>query len=466
MLYDKTWVSQVAQNYLANVVNNQFIISGHYLNDETNENFIEMAKHLYQWDTRKMKLLNPWSFLWSVVFWKYTSFLRRPYQVNPIFRNVDYSIFIENILSCWKILLSVDSEWWEYIVNNLRASEYYNTWNKRTFESKYNTEYIIKMYAKDPEMHLIQTPDIYLHIKEIDWWIIRNKLYQLNSATDMTLWEEVPLNTIPETTGLPEIVDSKLDKVIYSIRVEDALIDQCKSIIYAVDRKLANAEKHFNEYTEQFKIFSNINFPPNAIVQREIDWVTVNVIDFDKIWKNLSSLHHGDWKANIDIVENVNKLLTEAQLFIQKQYLQFSAITDLPLFFLWQVQEWWNDTWASKIKSSWAFYQRITRYRDKIEDLYNQVLNGLPKKEELVILWHSVIKIDESEQIEIEARKLKLWLSSRSMSIQKQMWCWPDKAKEILEEIKKEQEEYWISEDFDIYSAWENTWLPKELNIS
>jgi len=461
-MINKTGISTVAQNFLENIEINESIISWSYLNNESNENFIEMAKHLYtDDDLDKAKLLNPWSYIGSVIFSKFRSFLRKPYQVNGVFKNIDYWMFVENILAWWTLLMSVWKKDWDYYVQNVRSSEYYNEWNKNKFESEWNTEYILKLYAKDNKDTVVTLwQDYYLYVQEINWWTIKNTLFKLTSWGVLALWDEVPLTTIPETAGLAKIVNTWLKKVVYTLKVEDALIDQVKSVIYAIDRKLANAEKHFNEYTDQFKIFSNINFPENALKTKTVNWVETQVIDYDIAGKTLSSLHHWDWKADIKIISNINELLTEAILFIDKQYLQISSITDLPLFFLWQKQEWWQDSWSSKIKSSWAFYQRITMYRDSIETLYQNFLDDT-SWEDLVILWHWIMRVDESELVEQEARKLKIWITSRKASIMKLWWMSEDEATKILEEIKDEQDKFWIVEDFDIYN-WDNTWKPNE----
>jgi len=54
-------------------------------------------------------------------------------------------------------------------------------------------------------------------------------------------------------------------------------MDTIRTLVYSIDRKLAEAEKHFNDYSEQFKIFQNIEIPKNAFVTlsdktRIIDW--------------------------------------------------------------------------------------------------------------------------------------------------------------------------------------------------
>ena len=72
---EKTGITTTIQNYLHSVQLNQNLLSWDYLNDLKDKNFLEMLKHLYPENIDRMKLLNPWSYLWNIVWDKIKNFV-------------------------------------------------------------------------------------------------------------------------------------------------------------------------------------------------------------------------------------------------------------------------------------------------------------------------------------------------------------------------------------------------------
>ena len=286
----------------------------------------------------------------------------------------------------------------------------------------------------------------YLLVETFEAPYFERKLFRLNSSTSYLYWDEIPLDDFEPTKWKEsKLIIDNLDRIVIKKEVEDSILSKIKTIIHSIDWKLMEADKNFRQYTDQFKIFRDIVIPDSAYTKLS-NWT--KTIDWDKLWKNIQTQSVEGANSWLEIIKNTNELLNDSLEFIDKQIIQISSITSIPLFAFWQHQESWNDSWTSKIKSSWIFYKKIEKYRDHISQAFNDFweLYNIPQ-DKRILKWNSITTSDPKEIIENENIKLENWTISRKKAIMKQEWVDEQQAEEILEEIQQEKLLYNIDSD-------------------
>ena len=426
-----TWVTLDIQNYLANIQENQELISWKYVSNPTNPNFEEMVKHLFPWDAERFLLLNPWSYIASLVDWKISSYYWIP--EDQLDYRIDYWMLIETLLTTWYQMLkvsSVDSKWELEAIN---WSKYYDDGITEMFIEQYKVE------NKDAISSNVLDTKYYLYVQSFSNNVLKNELFEIQKWI-LGYWIPVSLDIIPELSWRPdEQIVTETNRLVYKLKAESSLIEKIKSIIYSIERKFAEADKQFQNYMEQFKVFDNIEIPKDATKVITQDWVNYTVTDFNKLWKIVQT-DWDNWPWEVKIIKNWNALISEALEFAQEQIRLISAITDIPPIFLWLEDLQWNDSWTAIIKSSWAFYKRIESYRVWTENLFSDVNEGIQKLTlEIDFIWPSIVTSDPSEVIADEILKVDNWFSTQLMSIMVIHWVDEKKAKEIQDEARKDQ---------------------------
>ncbi len=422
----KTGISFNIQQELANINKNKLLLDWHYLNKLDNENFKEIVEHLYPWQVQRAKLLNPWSYIGNVIWDKFKNFVweaKTDYDIN-------FDTLIESILTRWEILLKYVNAWtWRWELKAVRWETYWQDWW---------VEKIAKIYPVYPEEWSSYSPTYYLYVQTYNWSTLTNSLYKLFSLDNLQDWELVDLDTIYELSTLkPVQTIAWLPRLVETLEVSDRpMMDTIRSIIYSIDRKLAEAEKHFNDYSEQFKLFQNIEIPHYAFTPSP-DWKW-RIINWDKLWKIVRTQEDfNTW--DIKIIKNGNELLDKALEQVDKQISQISAITDIPLeYFGFQTV---RDSWAWKEVWNAHLFKRVQKYRDKIETLLNKCFSflwGFTKVDKKII-WPPVIRMSENDILNKQVIMVQNNLTSLKRAIMEVHNTDEQQAEELIAEIQKDQ---------------------------
>lgn len=379
--------------------------------------------------------MNPGAYIWWIVFDKYKSFIAEPKIDLKSALDLDYPALIENILVSWKILLKIIWSTWDLKAIVQNPAEYYYDWETEFFIESFKIE-------KDWEFWNQKEIKYYLYVETFKNSILSWQLYEINKW-NFQYWKKVNKDIIPSIASREILEIQWLKRLVVELDIEYSLIKKLKSIIYSIDRKIAEAEKHFNNYTEEFKVFRNIEIPENCYKKVNVWTKEINVVDWQALWKIVESTT--DTEGTIEIIKNWNDLLEQALKFMETQFKIVSNISDIPAFFFSVQQETWNDSWTSKIKSSWAFYQRVIFYRKQIENAIYYFLKDTQATEQQTFDWPAIVKLDETEVLANEVLKITNWLTTRKKSIMLVYWYDEQQAQVLIDEIIKEQSQFPIN---------------------
>ncbi len=419
------------QNYLANIQDNQQVISGEYVKNPTNSNFKEMVAHLYPSQSERFELLNSGTYLGGLIDDKISSYVGTP--EDSLKYRIDYDKLVETMLTTgyWMLKLSSDDKN-GFVLSAIEGQKYY-------FDG--NTEFFIEQYQieeKDAASWDLFATKYYLYVQTFSNHVLTNKLWEIKKDNFQN-GIAVSLDLIPELADRPEeqiIMD--IDRIVFTMKAEYSIIEKVKSIIYSIERKWAEADKQFNNYMDQFLVFNNIEIPVDArktVIQDGIDYT---VTDFSKLGKIVET-NPDNGNGSIDIIKNGNDLIKEALEFAERQVRQIAAITDIPPIFLGLDSAQGNDSGTSIVKSSGAFYKRIERYRTGIENLFWDVSTAITNIAKTTFVWPSIVTSDPAETIDNEVKKLDAGITSKKMSIMAINNVSSEEADKILEEIRAEQ---------------------------
>lgn len=419
----KTWITFEIQDYLANQVELLELISWAYVRKWSWELYEANIKHLFPNDLDQAKIINPWSYIWSIIYDWISSYIWEPKEN----QNINYIDLYEWLLTTWYIRLfqNVDNK----NLESIRAKNYY-------YDKNAKKEYFINIYEKE-SVYIWIKKEYYLLLETFQNNVFERNLFKLNSVSNLAEWESVSLDTLDFLSWLHETLKIDwIDRLVIEREVERPLLEKVKTIIFSIEKKLAEIDKNFLDYTEQFKVFRNLEIPDNAY--KELDnWV--RVVDFDKLWKIIQTndLNWTTWW--LEIIRNTNDLLIKSIDYIDNQIRSIASITWIPLFAFWIKSEGWNDSWTSKIKSAWLFYKKIEKYRDVITKLFFQFWKTwkVPDKEQILEFW-DITTSDISEIIENQTKMLEFGVQSKKRAIMKLNNTDEEEAKQILAEIQEE----------------------------
>jgi len=431
--YWSTWINSDIQNYLADIQENNEIISWKYITNSLNPNFKEMVKHLFPWEIDRFKILNPWSYIWGLIDDKISAYVWIP-KDNLNYR-FNYDMLIETLLTTWFVMMKLSSnkkEGWK--MSSVEWHKYFDDWVTELFIEQYKVE------EKNPLDNQLMNTKHYVYVQSFSNNTLKNELFEIQPWI-LSYGKPVSLSIIPELAWRPdEQIIMEIDKLVHKIKIESSLITKIKSIIYSIERKYAEADKQFQNYMDQFIVMQNIEIPKHATKTVYHDGNPYEVTDFDKLGK-IVEIDADNWTWNIQIIKNWNELIKEALEFAEKQLQMISAITDVPKIFLWLNASEGNNSWTFIVKSSWAFYKRIERYRTSIENVFEDIIK-IVKIKQLKwnwFIWPSIITTDPSDIIEDEIKLVEAGLSTKIMSIMKIHNVNENEAKKINEEIKLDQ---------------------------
>lgn len=421
----KTGITFNIQKELANIAKNKALLDWTYLSRIDDENFTEIVKHLYPNDAARAKLLNPWSYIGNIVWDKFKNFV---WEAKTDFTELDFDLMVESILTRWQILLKYTNSAWKWSLKAVRWETY---WQDGWIEK------IAKLYPVYSEKDLLGFPTYYLYVQSYNWNELKNDLYKVNTIDNLSDWEPVPLSSVYELSNLPPYqVIENLPRLVEVVDVWDRpIMDTIRTLVYSIDRKLAEAEKHFNDYSEQFKIFQNIEIPKSAFVTLSDK---TRVINWDKLWKIVRTQEDfSNW--DIKIIKNGNELLEQALEHVDKQISLIAAITDIPLeYFGFQTVRdsgAWKEVWNAHL------FKRIQKYRDKIETALNRCFDFLWTFTEVdkKIIWPPIIRMSENDILNKQILMVQNNLTSLKRAIMEVHNTDEQQADELIEEIKKDQ---------------------------
>ena len=427
--YTSTWVNIDIQNYIADIQENQQLITWDYVINENNVNFKEMVKHLFPGEVERFKILNPWSYLGGLIDDKISSYVWIP--KDKLDYRFNYDMLVETLLTTWYIMVKLwsdEKKGWR--TDAIEWHKYYDDGVTELFIEQYKIE------EKNPLDNQLMSTTHYVYVQSFSNHTLKNELFEIQPWV-LSYWKPVSLDIIPELTWRPEEqIVMEMDRLVHKVKIESSLIKKVKSIIYSIERKYAEADKQFQNYMDQFIVLQNIEIPKNATKTVYHDGNPYIVTDFDKLGK-MVEIDADNWTWSIEIIKNWNELIKEALEFAEKQLQMISAITDVPKIFLWLDSSNWNDSWTFVVKSSWAFYKRIERYRNSIENIFEDLNESFRIKADFI--WPSIITVDPDDIAETEIKLVESGLTSKIKSIMKIHWIEETEAKKLLEEIRYEQ---------------------------
>lgn len=430
MIINKNNISRLVRNAkLTSLIDNT------YLHDTSNENFVYIARKFFPWeDYTKIKTLNTWSWLFNTVssiLSNYTWNIDCDYNIDIIQATKDIVTYWFAILWIstfinwkWQIEASVesmDSDW--YIVQD---------W----------VEMLVKVYEEKDTAWMNVS---YLLIQSYYDTYTENKLYRstLSNVLDFQNLQEVPLDTIQDTTELQEIQPHSFGRPsIYLIRENEkeiypanSLIEKIKNQVYAIDRKIVMFDCEFLRNVESFVIFKGIELPP-TVYEKKQKWYELTIQDF---WRYIQG---GDNSA-IEFVNNDNQLIDKAMASQTDDMRRISQATSIPLDFLWfEVSHWSIGKWSRSLMH-WSFIKTIESIR-KLRDRYlPMILNDMSKIKDY---WDTYSRPDvysksDTELLEEITIAKSNKLISHERAIQLYMWYSEDEAQAEVAKINETEVE-------------------------
>lgn len=408
---------------LSKQVQNKKLITWEYLQDVNNENFKYIKDKFFSWEgVDKTKILNVWSWLFTAI-----SQTLSYYVWNPKF-NLEFPTkkLVEDFICLWFACFGLERNNWELNYTYLPADSYYKeNW----------IDYIIRAYTYQTTL---LSSEYYYLITSYNWGIIENKLYKSfgwNITNDL---KEVWLDSIEETKELESIVDTGLEKCFFLIK-EDELeenpiseIDKVKSLIYSIDRKIVMFDTQFLQNVESFVLLKWITLPSALIELYNTNWS----LNFSDLWRYLTTEQDGA----IEFINNENALLDKAIAYEKTQTEKISALTSIPLDFLW-----W--TWTAGAIGEWsrellhgAFIKKIESIRNLFDKYIMQSLVIIWEDiwEDITYSWSDVFSKNTKDLIDELSIALQNGLISKKTALKRYLDYSDDEIQLELLEIEKE----------------------------
>jgi len=397
-----------------------------YLTDESNDNFSYIKdKFFYGETTDKVKLLNTGSWLFGSIQSTISFYVWEP----EIETKLNLDLFIQDFLALWFTTIWI--QWLEgkREIQYLPAKRYFKQWD---------ADNIMRTYIKEKEWSYTSNYDTYAFIKTYEVWITYNRLYLLSNNSLTTSMQEVPLNTIWETSHLQPIEKTWLKtKAIFVIKKDEneqypvSEFQTIKNIVYSIDRKIVMMDTQYLQNMESFVLLKWINLPKN-LLKDYIAWKRLNLSQLGRIvqWNQDSS---------IEFINNINNLIGETKWTINDQIRQISSMTKIPIDFLWldskdgAIWEW------SRTLKHWSFIKKIQSIRDMFDTYLPDILGALWEYEQ--IMRPDIFAKSNKELVEELSIALDNRIISRLNAIKQYNWFNDDEAEKELENINKEKEE-------------------------
>jgi hypothetical protein len=426
-----------------------------YLNDPSNENFVYIRNKFFkhEWFSTS-NTLNNWTWLFSTiadVLWNYTG---SPYWLDITKQAIDFNVLWFCVVVVW---MKTTAEWKPYASIIQAPSEWYfmQDW----------IQYIARLYQKQTMLW----SEYFLYLQWFYDTYIENKLYKLNTAfLSETELQEVPLNTITDTSNLQEIEKHPFwSAPIFLITSEEnniypsnSEINKCKPQVYSMDRKKIMFDTEFLKNVESFLLLKWIPLPRNVLDKYEKG----TRIDFADLWRVVQ------WNENssLEFISNTNSLIKDAMESQKDDMRMISTLTSIPLDFLWMDTAHWSLWKGSRWLLHWAFVKKIESLRkvfDQQMPFILKMLNDMNKqweeKKDLSYSRPDVFSQSDSEILDEVALAVDKKIMSRLTGMKMYLWYNDEQAIEEIKKIdleskiKDESSDQW-SDTSDTGNDWED----------
>ncbi len=364
----------------------QDLITGEYLNNENSEAFKEIVNKFFPGETERAKILNPWSYIWSIIYDWEKSFFWNPQSEY----NIDWNEFIIWILATWEARLKINVDTVQ--LESISASNYY-------FDGK--TEYFLHLFDKHDDIFIQR----YVLLETFSNKVFKRKLFKVHWFDSISYGEEVSLNSLEETKDMPSSLTIDLDRLVMSQKVSLEKMKIVETIINSIDRKIAHNDHTIMDYGDVWTIIKWMN----------IDHARVNpddensAIDMDKLWKILiTDWENSEWvQPGIEIVKNTYESITASLNIIENQLMQISSITGIPSYAFTNNVKSWNDNGTAKEKATTIFYKKIEWYHSTVRQIFTDFWDLIQLDDERRVLeFQEIITTSSKELLDIEAKKI------------------------------------------------------------
>lgn len=367
-------LSNLHQKQLVEQARLKSLYTNEYLNDTKNENLSLIAELFFDNNKARAKQFNVWSNLFSTITDNITNFVGRP--VTEIDINVSEQV---------KDLVSVGK--WVFGLRRVGSEleTYYIEAKDHIIIDWVHT--VFKLYEVKENIKV----DYYVLKQSFYDTYIENQLFKVNEVTS-TSGNIVPLDTIPQTSGLTDIMETGIKSIFVTYKT--SILEKIKPLVYSIDRKLVMFETQFLGEIEQFKIFQNIAIP-------EV-WVDENWrVDFKKIWKIFANDVTRDGVSDIKIISNQNQLIAEAIEYEKTQLRKVSSATTIPTDFL-GIEDWGAISGTSREILIQSFIKNIENYRNSLEKVINEILAVVASEKQIEtgVIWNEIISKGDKELAE------------------------------------------------------------------
>ena len=334
-------ISLQDQQLLAKQANQKKLETNVYLTDITNDNYKYIKSKFFLYDTdSKAQLLNIGSWLFGTVADVLAFYVGSPdYDFDITFDN-----FIRDLVTLGFFCMTISRIDWQERIGYEEAKNYWNdNWIHKTS----------RLYEDEQGMY-------YVLVSSYLVGTIENKLYRM-AGTSLTGGVQVPLDTIRQTSGLQDIVQTWLNiPALIVIEESDySTVDKIKSLVYGVDRQVVMNHTQYLQNVESFILFKNITRPEKLLQ----DYNSGKKIDFSQIGRIING-----WDdSQIEFIDNVNTLIDKSITDTNNYIRRISSISTVPIEFLWIESSEWAVGEGSRTLRHGAFMKKVQYYRDLLD---------------------------------------------------------------------------------------------------
>lgn len=419
-----------------------------YIVDKENANFIWIKKNIFgnlPYDlsekdrdvetllNEKTKLFNSWSGLFTAVARTFSFYVGNP-EVDIC---IELSPFVTDYITCWYAVIGLERTDSELNIKYLPAENYSNDNNEHR---------ILRVYQHDIWNGTLK---YYLLEQKYLIWSIENKLYEAPTVNAIWMWQlvNVPLNTIPQTEFLKDIEVTELEvPAIFIVKDENyeelilivSLLEKIKNIVYSIDRKLVVADMQYLNNVENFIIMKNITIP-QKLIEKYNNW---NKINFNELWKVVMGREDSD----IQFVSNKNELIVSAWDSIDKQIRAVSAITNVPVDFLWMDTAHGSIGEGSRSLLHGAFIKNIESIRELFTETLEEIMEIMVLEDpelDTAITWWDVYAKDSMDLVNELKVAREISIISKETAMKKYLaidWIELEEEMARIEEENTQQE--------------------------
>lgn len=374
----------------------------------------------------KAQLLNTGSNLFSTI-----SDIYATYVATPVWElYYDLWKFVKDYVSLWFATITL-----ERIDGELQMVYAPAKWYFR----EDGIDRIARFYQNDDAENV---DNYYILLQSFYPGYITNELYRASSLDMLEFTNQVPLETIPETSNLEPRSNTWLQVPSLFIVKEDlreqmpvSIYQKIQNTVLAIDRNVVMTTTQFLQNVESYTVFKNINFPTNLLE----DYNEGKSVNMSKLGRYL--MWNDD--SSIEFVNNQNTLIETAIDYETTMIRRLSGTTAIPQEFLWLEQRNSAIGQGSRLLMHGMFIKRI----ESIRCIFDQTL----RKIEDIIMWEDpdimtyyredVLAKSDMELLEEIKLKSEIGLLSKQKAIMQLEGLDQDMAIDALQEIKDETED-------------------------